>query len=429
MDFDLRKLQEPCDCGKTHALEVKEILIEENALRGLSALLREGALSTYHHPVIICDENTLAAAGAQIEDVLRTVPAVILSPDHLHADNAGVARAEAALVEKEGYAPADLLLAVGSGTIHDITRYIAHQKEIPFVSCPTAASVDGFVSTVAAMTWDGMKATLPAVAPVMVIADTRVIAAAPWRLTASGMSDLFGKYSALCDWRIAHAVTGEYLCERICEMEREAMREVRECMDALREGEPAAYAKLTYALLLSGLAMQMVGNSRPASCAEHHLSHFWEMEVLNDTLDALHGEKVGVGLRLVAREYHRMARVFREGSFRAIPWRGIEREKIEESFGRKGLLQGVLKENMPDPMTKILPEDVTNHIPEIIEIIEEELPTEEDIVALLTRGGCPKEMKDIGLTDDLIAPSLALSPYVRNRLSFMRLKKMIVTEA
>ena len=62
-------------------------------------------------------------------------------------------------------------------------------------------------------------------------------------------------------------------------------------MKGIASGEPEDCEKLMYALILSGLAMQMVGNSRPASCAEHHLSHLWEMEVVNGPLDALHGEK------------------------------------------------------------------------------------------------------------------------------------------
>ena len=63
-------------------------------------------------------------------------------------------------------------------------------------------------------------------------------------------------------------------------------------MDDIAQGDRESCEKLMYALILSGLAMQMVGNSRPASCAEHHLSHLWEMEVINGPLDALHGEKV-----------------------------------------------------------------------------------------------------------------------------------------
>ena len=91
------------------------------------------------------------------------------------------------------------MIAVGSGTIHDITRYHAYERKIPFFSVPTAASVDGYVSTVAAMTWHGFKKSFTAVSPVVVIADTDIFSKAPMRLTASGVADLLGKYTALAD--------------------------------------------------------------------------------------------------------------------------------------------------------------------------------------------------------------------------------------
>ncbi|MBQ9504506.1 MAG: sn-glycerol-1-phosphate dehydrogenase [Lachnospiraceae bacterium] len=419
--FDLSALQKPCECGRQHTLAVKDIIIEHDALTKLKDMLKDGILSGYSHPVILCDSNTLKAARGQMEEVIAALPVLELSPEGLHANNEGVA-----LVEERIDRQADLILALGSGTIHDLSRYVAHEMGIDFVACPTASSVDGFVSTVAAMTWNGMKATLPAVAPVYVIADTTVLSKAPYRLTASGMSDLFGKYTALVDWRVAHLVTGEYICERICRMELDAINEVKECMAGLKSGDEEAHSRLMYALLLSGLAMQMVGNSRPASCAEHHMSHFWEMKVLNEELDALHGEKVGVGLLLVTREYHALERRIREGSCSVREWTGIEFDRIRDSFGKKGLYDATIKENTPDPMEGIKASDLEAKLTGIADIIRDGLPEEKELEDLLRRGGCCVTVGDIGLSEDIIPPSLELSCYVRNRLSLMRLKKMLV---
>ena len=465
MKMRIDDLRGKCTCGREHSLAVRDIIIEKDALKKLGQMLEDGILSACRQPVILCDSNTLAAAQAQLEGLQDQLPVIELDPQGLHADNAGVAAAEAALafLEGNGQAPdkakvrtgtkertgsIDLILALGSGTIHDLSRYIAHSRGIDFVSLPTAASVDGFVSTVAAMTWNGMKAPLPAVAPIYVIADTSVIARAPYRLTASGMADLFGKFTAIADWQIAHAVTGEYYCSRIAKMEMDAIDDVKSCMYELRNdmsdaggadhpdlaegGADArteeACAKLMYALLLSGLAMQMVGNSRPASCAEHHMSHFWEMEVLNDHIDALHGEKVGVGLLLVTRLYKDIAEKLRSGSFHIVPWGGLEMDRIEASYGKKGLMEGVMKENTPDPMAGISTERLQEAVPEILNILDNTLPPAEEISRLLKEGGCPASMEEIGLSPQLEEASLTLSPYVRNRLSFNRLRKMIVCE-
>ena len=183
------------------------------------------------------------------------------------------------------------MIAVGSGTIHDITRYCAYQLGVPFVSCPTAASVDGFCSSVSAMTWYGFKKTLTAVAPKIVVADLNVISKAPSYLAKSGFGDMVGKFVALADWKVAHIMTDEYFCNTIHDMTMDATRAVVQSADGIRKGNIDSFEKLTYGLLMSGLAMQLLGNSRCASGAEHHISHLIEMkpEGLGGTSNALHG--------------------------------------------------------------------------------------------------------------------------------------------
>ena len=416
----------PCSCGREHKIEVKDIILGEHAAEELLKALRNGELSGYQHPTIICDQNTRKAAIGKLKRIWQLCSEIVLPPLGLHADNHGVDMVHQAMRNNEsGREEPDLLLAVGAGTIHDLTRYVAHERGIPFVSVPTAASVDGFVSTVAAMTWNGMKKTLPAVAPIYVFADTDIFSKAPYRLTASGISDLMGKYVALADWRIVHEVTGEYICERICRMEMDALETVCRCLDGLQAGIAKACENLMYALLLSGLAMQMIGNSRPASCAEHHVSHLWEMEVINDHVDALHGEKVSVGLVLNLELYKKIARSIHEGRCRVKPYEGLEDELIRETFGAKGLYEATIGENTPDPMLAVDSEQLENCLPKIAQIIGD-LPEVDEILTLLRQGGCVCDVGQIGLTEDIIPLTMQLSPYVRNRLSFNRIQKMLV---
>ena len=120
---------------------------------------------------MICDENTYEAAGKQVEALVPGLKKIVLDPDNLHANEHGVEAAKKGLDE---IGDVDMMIAVGSGTVHDITRFHAYEMKIPFFSVPTAASVDGFVSTVAAMTWHGFKKSFTAVSPVVVIADTDI---------------------------------------------------------------------------------------------------------------------------------------------------------------------------------------------------------------------------------------------------------------
>lgn len=153
------------------------------------------------------------------------------------------------------------------------------------------------------MTWYGFKKTFTAVSPKIVVADLDIISKAPARLTASGVGDMVGKYIALAEWRIGKILTDEYFCDKIYGMTLDAAKEVVNAAEDLAEGKTSAYEKLMYGLVLSGLAMQLLGNSRCASGAEHHISHLIEMrpDGLGASSDALHGEKVGVGTLIASK--------------------------------------------------------------------------------------------------------------------------------
>ena len=421
MKIDLQSFTGPCACGREHRLDVKEISVEAGAILRLPDLFRDGLLKPYGCPLVICDRNTYEAAGRKVLELIKA-DCICLPPEGLHADNRAVFA-----VKSQMSGDTDLILAVGSGTVHDVSRYLAGECGIPFVSIPTAASVDGFVSTVAAMTWNGLKITFPAVAPIAVLADTSVFAAAPYRLTASGISDLMGKYTALADWKVSHLVTGEYFCEQICGLEYRAVEAVRECLPDIKDGKPEACEKLMYALLLSGLAMQMAGNSRPASGAEHHVSHLWEMEVINPHTDAYHGEKVSAGLIMCLKEYERMKDAIQSGHCGVTGYAGPELELLRSTFGEKGLLDGILKENTPDPLLEVDADLLKRVLPEIAGIWAE-LPSSQEVKHMLTKAGCVTDMEGAGVDPALRQLTLTLSPYVRSRLTGMRLGKMLKME-
>jgi len=417
MNIDLKQYTTPCVCGREHSLLTREILIEAGAINRLEGIVR--SLELDNRGCVVCDTNTrpYARRAAQVLAVhlLDGKSIVELNANGLHADEKATAALSAALPDNTGW-----LLAVGSGTIHDTTRYIANQRGIPFVSFPTAATVDGFVSTVSAMTWHGFKTTLPGVSPLAVVADTDIFAAAPYHLTAAGIGDVLGKYTSLCDWEIGHLVTGEDFCPRIAAITRAAADNVRDNLAAIRAGSPEDLEKLMFALLLSGIGIQMWGTSRPASGAEHHLSHLWEMEILNPRLDALHGEKVGVGLGLALTEYKRVA---------ALPeirmksdYTGLPLDLIEEKFGR--LSPEVVKENTPDPLAEVDPVKLQAALPRVRQLLAA-LPDPEDIAGEMQQAGCHTRLSQIGLPDSIVHDSLSLSPFVRYRLTFMRLRKLL----
>ena len=409
MRVDADDFARPCSCGREHQIAVKEILIEAGAVEKLEEEMSEGMLREYISPLVICDTNTYAATEELMEDIYDRCQVLVLDAEGLQADRHAIK-----IVENNMEEDIDLILAVGAGTIHDISRYIAHNYKVPFISVPTAASGDGFVTTVAAMTLDGVKKTVPSVAPICVYADTDIFSKAPQRLTAAGISDLMAKYICLADWKIANLVTGEYFCRETVKLEEKALKTVKSSIQDITEGEEDECEQLMYALILSGLAMQMIGNSRPASCAEHQVTHLWDMEVINGPLDALHGEKVSVAALLVLEEYKRIAAAITQGRCHAKPYENEDEELLEE----------IRKENEPELLETISPQHLEKCLHGIEEIIDE-LPSEQTMFRLLEKAGCAKTVYDIGLDEAVVLPSLRLAPYTRRRLSLLRISKML----
>ncbi len=376
----------------------------------------------FHNPVILCDENTAIYA----ERILKEFPAKVKVVDgHAHATEIYAAQAEEFIAETG----ADVMIACGSGSVHDITRYAAGEKKIPFLSYPTAASVDGFVSGVAAMTWYGQKLTFESIPPLASFAAPAVFCTAPDRLTASGVGDVFGKYTSLFDWEIGRILTGEYFCPEISSLETEAMRDLYEALvnrDKISKEEYTT--KVMNALLLSGLAIQLTGNSRPASGSEHHMSHLWEMHCINEENDALHGEKVAVGLVAVVKAY----KEFLKGGVDFDRIEAIDLEKvmsrdtIAPAFGE--LTDGIMKENMPggnpasSSLAKIHVAD-RGAVQKEIDKVTAELPDAEEIERILRMAGTPCTTADIGLSDDdaFVEKSLLYAPYARNRITLLKI--------
>lgn len=424
MDVDLGQLREPCACGMEHNIDVEKIVIESGAVSQLEEILEE-----FQNPVFICDSNTRTAAEPFLEEEFKDYPVIELNPEGLQADNRGVNKVMKQLDYCDrglSSVSVDVLVAIGGGTIHDLTRYVATEYDIPFVSIPTAASVDGYAANVAALTWDGLKKTVAGVSPRWILADTDIFSAAPSRLTASGVSDFLGKYISILDWKIAHLVTGEYICEEVCDLLEKALRDVSRVLEDIRFGDKDAIEKLMYALLLSGLCMQMVESPRPVSGAEHMVSHLWDLNVLNEKTNALHGEQVGLGLLIVTDYYKKLGYAIRHKkvTVKSETAKGLEMSLLEHTFGKKGLLEGILTENTPNPLEDIDLEELEAQLPEIEDLIDD-LPDADDMYAKLHDAGCVHEISSLGIEKEKAELTLQSSPYVRNRLTLLRLSKLL----
>lgn len=414
--MDIESIKQYCDESRNQTILVDGIEIAPGCSQHLGEVL-----NTYYSyakkVVLVADTNTYPILGKELAEKFN-LEVVVLEADGLHADEHGVGLLEQ---ELNGLTP-DFFVVVGSGSLHDIVRYHAYHRKINFISIPTAASVDGFVSTMAAMTWKGMKQTFTAVSPVYVLADSLVFSQAPKRLTASGVGDLLGKYTALCDWEIAHALLDEYISWPVVNWEKGFLQDLVDNLEGLNTGSLEAYENLMAGLLLSGLAMQMIGYSRPASGCEHHCSHLWEEAAINEPIDYYHGEKVGVGMILCATAYKKALAQLKTKQYTVKEHMEVEFDLLKESFKDPHLYEEIEKENTPNVMADVTREKIEARIEKILPILEA-LPCPEQMVEWLNLVGAPTQLEDIGLDESYRAKTLRVSPYVRKRLTFMRLLK------
>ncbi|MBR6683345.1 MAG: sn-glycerol-1-phosphate dehydrogenase [Firmicutes bacterium] len=271
-----------CSCGKHHACDIGYVAIERGAIDHLKKLC-EGKQNV----LLVADENTYKAAGQQTMAALagKTLRSVIFSGATILIPNEeAVAEVEKKL---EGI---DVIVGIGSGVIQDLCKYVSFNSGIPYYIVATAPSMDGYASSGAAMIMGGMKVTYSAKVPDAILADPVVLKDAPFPMIQAGYGDIVGKYSALNDWKLSHAVKDEYFCQYIYDLTFDMLKKTLELAAGLVQRDEESVKVLMEALVGVGIAMSFAGNSRPASGSEHHLSHYFEITgIVTDTEYLPHG--------------------------------------------------------------------------------------------------------------------------------------------
>ena len=300
-----------CACGKSHKVDIQAIRVGSGVMQELPGILRDLDAS---HIFLVADNYTYEAAGRQVEQLLDQAglpyhKRVFQTETPLVPNEYALGSVLAAMTSQD-----DMLLAVGSGTLNDVTKYVSARTGMPYVIAATAPSMDGYASTVAPTILDGFKTTLPAVYPAAIVADVDILKDAPMPMLTAGFGDIIGKFTSLADWRLSHQLNGEYYCPEVAGVIEAAVETCAANAQALAQREPQAIQAVTEALILSGLAMGMVGVSRPASGAEHQMAHYWEMDALRRGEEhPLHGNAVGVGTVLAASLYEMAAEYLPQG--------------------------------------------------------------------------------------------------------------------
>ncbi|PYI56242.1 iron-containing alcohol dehydrogenase [Paenibacillus flagellatus] len=413
-----------CTCGRTHQVAMRRLIVEDGALHRVADTIKELGLDG--KAMLLADPSTYAVAGRELAEHLKSAGRdVVMSvyPEPVeYADEKAVVRALIDLEPDIG-----LLIAVGSGTINDIARILSYKAKIPYIVVATAPSMDGYASTGSPLLVNGFKKTYAAASPVALIGDLRVIAQAPKAMVAAGVGDMLAKITALCDWLLAAAVEDEHYCEVVSGLMVRALTGIAGSVGAIAKGEPVAIKELTEGLVLSGLAMQMIGHSRPASGSEHHLSHYWEMKHFAEGHRTdLHGIKVGVATPIVLKLYERLLGAD-VGSMRmrektAAQIAGWERElsrcygPLAEEMIAANRAAFASQDELDAKHAKLI-----GRWPELKRRLEAIVALAPDVAGLLREVGAPVDPLEIGVTREELVDALRVAKEVRNRYTVLQL--------
>ena len=269
-------------------IETKAFALGEHAIDDLPEVLN--TFFPNKKALLIADGNTWEAAGKRVKQVLTescvadVYDAIIYGKERLHPESSLSDVLCETFLSAENIVP----VAVGSGVINDVVKCAAGKAGIPYCCVPTAASVDGYTASGAAMSVEGFKTTVPCPAPLAVVAEIAVLRDAPGWMLSSGYADLMTKVPAGADWIIADMMNEEKIAPAAWDLVQKNIREY--------VSDPSDLGNVFAGLAATGYAMQLYGTSRPASGFEHLCSHVWEMEQLSvNGEEVSHGFKAGFG--------------------------------------------------------------------------------------------------------------------------------------
>ncbi len=379
--------------------------------------------------LLIADSNTFAAAGRAVQDTFRKAglpcrEPFVFSDPNLYAEHKFVVAFEEVL-KGHGAIP----VAVGSGTINDLTKLASHRAGRPYMVVGTAASMDGYTAFGASITYQGTKQTFTCPAPRVVVADLDIICAAPAGMNAWGYADLLAKVPAGADWLVAHALGVDPFDQTAWDIVQGGLRHALADPAGVRSGKPGAVGQLIEGLMLGGFSMQYAQSSRPASGTEHYFSHLWDMQHHTHNGKApSHGFKVGIGTLASTAlcEYlfsQDLAALDVKACCAQWPDEAALERTVRSLFKQDDLLALALRESRAKwidaaALQRQL-ETLRRIWPELRERLRQQLLPLAELKAKLSAVGAPVEPEQIGISRQRLRDSYWQAGFMRNRFTML----------
>lgn len=402
---------------------------------GIDVLDRVAPMFSEQFPVkralVVADENTWRAAGEAVyaylqrEGVECDEPFIFTDSD-LHAEWHFVEMLDERLSATDAIA-----VAVGSGTINDLCKLSSYHQNRPYMCVATAASVDGYSSFGASITYKSMKQTFTCPAPRAILADVGVMAKAPAEMTAAGYADLAAKIPAGAEWIIADFIGSEPIHPEAWHISQDNLKASLSDPEGVAALKPEAIAPLVEGLMLSGFAMQAARSSRPASCTDHLFSHLWNMrDHKHNGVTPSHGFQVSVGTLMMCAMFDQMYKtdfttLDVEACVKAWPTADEVRAAAEqlfagEAFAELGVTEVMAKYGDADEVRRQL-QLVKEGWPELRAKLQDQCYTFAEMHRMLTIVGAPTKPEDVGISKRQMLADVPYVRHIRRRYNMMDL--------
>ncbi len=299
-----------CKCGMVHTVPTKHIVYEDNAISVMIEVLKRESLR--NTVVIISDIRTHEVIGKAIAESLKSAGLSVVDlivPDppggKVHCDDVTYEWILSKVVDKPG-----IFLAVGAGTINDLTKWVAFSMGLPYVVFATAASMTGYTSSIVAPTIKGIKQVVSARPAIGVFAIGKVIENAPFELTTAGLGDALAKPLSSADWIMNSMLFGEHYCEVCTEIASLVEDVYFNNPEGIKRRQQDVIKALFHSLVYCGIAMTIAGTDVTPSGGEHIFSHTLDMLAdVDGGANDYHGRQVGVGTILSSALYGELMKI------------------------------------------------------------------------------------------------------------------------
>ena len=382
--------------------------------------------------IVVADCNTWRVAGEEVFDHLAgagiDTVRFIIPDEHFHAEWKYVE-----MVEEQIRNAGAIAVAAGSGVINDLCKLSSSHLGQGYMCVPTAASVDGYTSFGASITYQGLKQTFDCPAPGAVVADISVIAKAPKEMTAAGYADLAAKIPCGAEWMIADLFGTEPIIPDAWHVLQDVLDDMLSDPEGVAAGDEDAIASLFEGLTLSGIAMQAARSSRPASCTDHLFSHYLDMtgHRYRGELQS-HGFQVAIGTLTMCAffdEFLKMDLSNLDVESCVSVWPDFESEaaradRLFKDFVSPGLGRDSIsrKYHDADEVGRQLTL-VRDNWPQLRDKYRRQVYTFEKMQKLFRTVGAPADPSDIGVTRRQLLDMVPYTQLMRHRINLLDLAK------